>query len=99
MFILSSAHASNLNQSKIVSFGNELKEQNRTEHIFFWNSTSVHSQILHELYNKAFESDKYFEGDDLLLCSLSKCCCLSEKCKQNETKRQTKDNYTWQVLT
>ena len=28
--------------------------QNRTEHTFYWTSTSVHCQILHDLYNKAF---------------------------------------------
>ena len=26
---------------------------NRTEHIFYWTRTSVHSQILYALYNKA----------------------------------------------
>ena len=35
-------------------------EQNRTEHIFQWTSTGVHSQILHDLYNKACSSLKPF---------------------------------------
>ena len=50
--LLTPTHITNLDPSKLKEFVDT--EQNRTEHIFYWTSTSVHSQILHDLYNKAF---------------------------------------------